>query len=179
MRIACLLGDGFQKDEFQKPYDAFRQAGHQVTIIGRKANEELNDEQLTGMKVKTEKAVTDVAPDQFEALFIPGGHSPDHLRIDPQIVQFTRAFFDANKPVFAICHGPQLLMAAEVVKGRHMTAWPTVQHDLMLAGANVADQDAVVERNLVTSRKPDDIPAFIRESMKLLSAVPAGNGRSG
>jgi protease I len=179
MRIACVLGDGFQKDEFQKPYDAFRQAGYEVTIIGTQANQELNDEQLTGLKVKTEKAVDGVSADQFDALFIPGGHSPDHLRIDPRMVRFTRAFFEAGKPVFAICHGPQLLMAAEVVKGRHMTAWPTIQHDLMLAGASTADQEVVVDGNLVTSRKPDDVPAFIRESMKLANAVPAGNGRRG
>ena len=177
MRIACLLGEGFQKDEFRKPYDAFRQAGHDVTIIGLTAGQELKDEEMSGVTARTEKGINDVTPEQFDALLIPGGYSPDHLRADQAVVRFTGAFFTAQKPVFAVCHGPQLLMAAEQVRGRRMTAWPTVQHDLKLAGADVVDQEVVVDGNLVTSRKPDDLDAFARESLKLLSAVPAGNGR--
>lgn len=179
MRIACLLGEGFQKDEFRKPYDAFRREGHEVTVIGTKAGQELKDEERSGATVRTEKGISEVSPNQFDALLIPGGYSPDHLRGEPAVVRFTTAFFTAQKPVFAVCHGPQLLMAAEQVRGRRMTAWPTIQHDLMLAGADVVDQEVVVDGNLVTSRKPADLDAFARESLKLLSAIPAGNGRRG
>jgi protease I len=177
MRIACLLGEGFQKDEFRKPYDAFRREGHEVTVIGTKPGQELKDEQMSGATVRTDIGIAEVKPEQFDALFIPGGYSPDHLRADPGMVRFTAAFFQAKKPVFAVCHGPQLIMAADQVRGRRMTAWQTVQHDLKLAGADVVDQEVVVDGNLVTSRKPADLDAFTRESLKLLSAVPAGNGR--
>jgi protease I len=91
------------------------------------------------------------------------------------MVAFTKAFFDADKPVSAICHGPQLLITARVVKGRKLTAWKTIQDDLAQVGANVVDQEVVVDRNLVTSRQPTDIPAFIRESLKLLEKVPVGS----
>ena len=90
------------------------------------------------------------------------------------MVQFTKSFMDASKPVLAICHGPQLLITARVVKGRKLTAWQTIQDDLQQVGANVVDQDVVVDKNLVTSRKPADIPVFIRESLKLLEKVPVG-----
>ena len=91
------------------------------------------------------------------------------------MVGFTKGFFDAEKPVFAICHGPQLLITARVVKGRKLTAWKTIQDDLSQVGANVVDQEVVVDRNLVTSRQPSDIPAFIRESLKVLEKVPVGS----
>ncbi len=95
--------------------------------------------------------------------------------MNPAVVQFTKAFFEASKPIFSICHAPQLLMTARVVKGRTLTAWLTIQDDLKQVGANVVDQEVVVDTNLVTSRKPDDIPAFIRESSKLLERVPVAS----
>lgn len=173
MKIACLLENLFEDSEFQKPYEAFRQAGHQVTIIGMGAGKELKGSKGTAT-AKTEKSIDQVTPDQFDALFIPGGYSPDKLRINDRVVAFTKAFVDQGKPVFAICHGPQLLITAMAVKGRTLTAWPTIQGDLRQVGANVVDEEVVVDGNLVTSRKPDDLPAFIRESLKLLERVPAG-----
>jgi protease I len=173
MRIACLLDSGFEDSEFKQPYDAFKQAGHQVTVIGLEAGKELKGKK--GQETtKAEVGIDQVRPDQFDALFIPGGYSPDHLRANPKVVSFTRAFFDPQKPVFAICHGPQLLMTAGVVKGRTLTAWQTIQDDLKQVGANVVDQEVVVDKNLVTSRKPGDIPAFVRESLKVLEKVPIG-----
>ena len=173
MRIACLLDSGFEDSEFKQPYDAFKQAGHQVTVIGLEAGKELKGKkgQVT---TKAEVRIDEVRPDQFDSLFIPGGYSPDHLRANPKMVSFTKAFFDAQKPVLAICHGPQLLMTAGVVKGRTLTAWQTIQDDLKQVGANVVDQEVVVDKNLVTSRKPADIPAFVRESLKVLEKVPIG-----
>src|SRR6266568_1229989 len=156
MRIACVLDVDYEDSEFKEPYDAFRKAGHQVTT-------------------KAEAGIDQVRPDQFDALVIPGGYSPDHLRADPKMVGFTKELFDADKPVFAICHGPQLLITARVVKGRKLTAWKTIQDDLSRVGAAVVDEEVVVDRNLVTSRQPSDIPAFIRESLKVLEKVPVGS----
>lgn len=174
MKIACLLDSDFEDSEFQKPYDAYKQAGHQVTVIGLKAGTEVKGKKGT-ISTRVDKSIDEVSPSQFDALFIPGGYSPDHLRANSKAVEFTRAFADADKPIFAICHGPQLLMTAGVVKGRKLTAWTTIQRDLEQVGANVVDQEVAVDRNLVSSRKPDDIPAFIRESQKLLQQVPAGS----
>jgi protease I len=174
MKIACLLDSMFEDTEFVKPADAFRQAGHQVTVIGLEPGKDLKG--YRGMAtVRAEKGIDTVRPDEYDALFIPGGYSPDHLRLNPKVVSFTKAFFDADKPVFAICHGPQLLITARVVKGRTLTAWPTIQDDLRQLGAKVVDQEVAVDGNLVTSRKPDDIPAFIRESLKVLEKVPIGS----
>jgi protease I len=172
MRIACLLDSGFEDSEFRKPYDAFRQAGHEVSVIGLEAGTELSG--YRGKETtRAEKGIGEVSPEQFDALFIPGGYSPDHLRINPEVVRFTKAFFDAGKPVSAVCHGPQLLITAEVVKGRRLTAWPTIQGDLRKLGADVVDEEVVVDGNLVTSRKPDDLDAFTRESLRLLDKQPA------
>ena len=174
MRIACVLDTDYEDSEFKEPYDAFGKAGHQVTIIGFKAGKELKGKKGE-VTTKAEVGIDQVHPDQFDALFIPGGYSPDHLRADPKVVDFTKELFDADKPVFAICHGPQLLITARVVKGRKLTAWKTIQDDLSQVGAAVVDQEVVVDRNLISSRQPSDIPSFIRESLKVLEKVPVGS----
>jgi protease I len=166
MRIACVLGQGFEDSEFKVPYDEFRNAGHEVVVIGEKAGEKLAGDKGKE-KAKADLAIDEARAEDFDALFIPGGHSPDHLRADPKFVEFARAF--ANKPILAICHGPQLLMTADMVRGRRMTAWKTVQHDLRFAGADVTDEEVVVDGNLVTSRQPGDLPAFVRRSLDMLS----------
>ncbi|HWE29995.1 MAG TPA: type 1 glutamine amidotransferase domain-containing protein [Polyangia bacterium] len=165
MRIACVLAEGFEDSEFKKPYDAFRDAGHEVVIVGKKKGEKLEGKQGKE-KTKADIGIDEARPDEYHALFIPGGHSPDMLRTEPKFVELTRAF--ADKPILAICHGPQLLMTAGMVKDRRMTAWKTVQVDLKYAGANVVDEEVVVDGNLVTSRRPDDIPAFIERSLEML-----------
>ena len=168
MRIACLLGPEFEDSEFRIPYDAFRNAGHEVVIVGIKQGE-----RLAGKKGKeratVELSIDKARPEHFDALFIPGGHSPDHLRADDRVLRFARAF-DERRPILAICHGPQILISAGMVRGRTMTAWKTVQKDLAAAGVRVRDEEVVVDGNLVTSRQPDDIPAFVRESLRLLGA---------
>ena len=165
MRIACVLAEGFEDSEFRKPYDAFRDAGHEVVVIGKKKGETLEGK-AGKEKIKADVGIDDARPEDHHALFIPGGHSPDMLRADPRFVAFTKAF--AEKPILTICHGPQLLMTAGLVQGRRMTAWKTVQSDLKLAGVEVVDEEAVVDGNLVTSRQPDDIPAFIARSLDVL-----------
>ena len=172
MRIATVLGPKFEDSEFKEPFDALRNSGHEVTVVGLEAGA-----QILGDKGKVtatvDRAFKDVKPEDFDALLIPGGGSPDKLRATDDAVRFVKAFMQAGKPVFAICHGPQLLLTADEYKGHRMTAWKTVQGDLKKAGADVVDQEVVVDRNLVTSRQPSDIPAFIRESLNVLAQAPA------
>lgn len=166
MRIACVLGDGFHDLEFRVPFDKLKAAGHEVVIIGAKKGEAIAGK-LGKEKIEPDLAIDEARPDAFGALLIPGGYSPDHLRADDRFVAFTRGF--ASKPILAICHGPQLMMTADLVKGRTLTAWKTVQVDLRHAGANVVDKEVCVDKNFVTSRKPEDIDAFVRESLKMLT----------
>lgn len=121
-----------------------------------------------GDKLPVDKQLSGVRPDQFDALVLPGGvANPDALRTIPEAVAFVRHFVQAHKPIAAICHGPWTLIEAGGVKGRHVTSWPSLRTDLANAGAEWADQEVVVDKDLVTSRKPDDIPAFNREMLKL------------
>jgi protease I len=166
MRIACVLSEGFEDSEFRVPYDKLKAAGHEVVVIGTKKGERLTGK-ADKQSIETDASIDDVRPESFGALFIPGGYSPDHLRADDRFVAFARAF--ASKPVLAICHGPQLLITADMVRGRTMTAWKTVQVDLRNAGANVVDREVCVDKTFVTSRKPDDLDAFVRESLRLLT----------
>ena len=172
MRIACLLDSDFEDSEFRKPYDALRAAGHRVTVIGLERGRELVGKRRQE-RVPVDVGIGEASDDDYDGLLIPGGYSPDHLRADERIIMFTRAFFDRERPVFAVCHGPQLLMTAGVVRGRTMTAWKTVQSDLRYAEANVVDDEVVVDRNLVTSRKPGDLDAFSRESLAMLERIAA------
>jgi protease I len=158
-RIACLLASGFEDSEFRIPYDRLRNAGYAVEIIGVRAGEELKG--YKGKEtVKAEKGIDQVKPQDYQALLIPGGQSPDHLRADPRMVQFVKAFDALKRPIAAVCHGPQLLLSARLVKGRTLTAWKTVQGDLEQAGAKVVDQPVVIDQNWITSRQPEDLEQF-------------------
>jgi protease I len=172
MKIACVLDSGFEDSEFQQPFDAFQQAGHEVIIVGLEAGRELRGKR-GDVRVTADKGIGDVSDADFDALLIPGGYSPDHLRASEQMVMFTRAFFQDDRPVFSICHGPQLMITARVVENRRLTAWKTIQDDLRQLGSDVVDEEVVVDRNLVTSRQPSDMPAFIRESLAVMEKVPA------
>lgn len=172
MRVACLLDTDFEDSEYRQPREQLTGAGHDVVVIGREGGAT-----LTGKKgdvtARVDMPVGEARPEAFEALLIPGGYSPDHLRADLRFVAFTRAFFDDVRPVFAVCHGPQLLITARVVQGRRMTAWVTIQDDLRQVGADVVDEEVVVDGNLVTSRQPADLEAFSRAAVAMLDAVPA------
>ncbi len=158
-RIACLLGEDFEDSEFRVPYDRFKAEGFEIDVIGERAGQTLSGKKGKE-KVKATKGIEEVRPEDYQALFIPGGYSPDHLRHDARFVEFVRRFDATRKPVAAVCHGPQLLMTAHLVEGRTLTAWDTVQDDLKLAGANVKDEPVVKDRNWITSRKPDDLEQF-------------------
>lgn len=159
MKIACVLGQGFEDSEFRVPYDRLKEEGYQVDVIGLKAGEELKGYKGKE-KVTSEKAIDAVKPDDYDALLIPGGQSPDHLRANQRMVEFVKSFDQAGKVIAAVCHGPQLLAAAHLVKGRTLTAWQTVQDDMRQMGATVKDEEVVVDRNWITSRKPEDLKAF-------------------
>lgn len=168
-KIATVLADMFEDSEYMKPATAYKEAGHEVVVIGAEAGSE-----VTGMKentkVKVDKAIDDVKSSDYDALFIPGGFSPDILRADDRFVKFVKEFMDAKKPVFAICHGPQLLITSKTLEGRDATGFKSIRVDMEYAGAKYADKEVVVcQDQLVTSRQPDDIPAFNRESLKLLA----------
>ncbi|HET9596533.1 MAG TPA: type 1 glutamine amidotransferase domain-containing protein [Anaeromyxobacteraceae bacterium] len=158
-RVACILSDGFEDSEFRVPYDRMRAQGYQVDVIGAKAGDEIAGK-AGKEKVRAEKGIDQVRPEDYQALFIPGGYSPDHLRADRRFVDFVRAFDEQKKTVAAVCHGPQILMTAGLVKGRTLTAWQTIQDDLKQVGARVKDEPVVVDGNWITSRKPDDLDRF-------------------
>jgi len=172
-KIAMLLGEEFEDSEFTVPCERLRAAGHEVTVIGEQRGATVH-----GKRAKTTALITatpaDVDAESFDALVIPGGHSPDHLRMNREIVAFVRRFCETGKPVAAVCHGPQLLIEAGVVRGRTMTSWPSVKTDLENAGAHWVDQQVVEDGNLITSRKPDDLEAFSAAMLRRLEqARPA------
>ena len=166
-KIAVLLASDFEDSEYADPVRALEDAGHEVIVIGREKGECLKGKQGE-VTTEADASIADADPGDFDALLIPGGFSPDHLRTDDRMVSFARAFGDADKPVAAICHGPQLLIEAELVKGKRMTSFESVRTDLRNAGADVVDEEVVVDGRLITSRKPDDIPAFSKALLQQL-----------
>ena len=172
MKIACVLAQGFEDSEFRVPYDRLKEEGYQVDVIGVKAGEELKGYQGKE-KVKAEKGIDQVQVDGYDALLIPGGQSPDHLRMEPRVVEFVKAFEAAGKLIAAVCHGPQLLIAAHLAKGRTLTAWSTIQDDLKQIGATVKDEAVVIDRNWITSRKPEDLPQFAEAIVRHLEGEDA------
>ena len=172
-KIACLLATGFEDSEFDVPRQRLEQAGYRVEVIGAKVGEELKGYKGK-VTTRVERAIDDVKPEDYEALLIPGGHSPDMLRADERFVSFVRAFDQTKRPLAAVCHGPQLLITAGLVKGRTLTAWQTIQEDLRQIGAQVQDEQVVVDDNWITSRKPADLEAF---SDKLLEELHELEGR--
>ncbi len=179
-KVACLLGPGFEDSELRIPYDRVRKEGYQVDIIGPKAGMELKG--YRGKEaVKADKGIDEVRPEDYIGLLIPGGYSPDHLRVDPRFVELVKRFDALKRPLAAVCHGPQLLLSARLVRGRTLTAWPTVQVDLELAGADVKDEPVVIDQNWITSRKPEDLEqfseAFVQALRKTERATAKGEVR--
>lgn len=166
-KIAAILTDWFEDSEYTEPVKAFRDKGHEVINVGLEAGKTVKGKK-EGTEVEIDKAVSQVSVQDFDALLIPGGFSPDKLRIDENAVKFTADFVKSNKPVFTICHAGQLLITAQVLKGRRFTGYKSIEQDIKNAGAEFVDQQVVVDGNLVSSRNPGDIPAFIEESLKML-----------
>jgi protease I len=176
-RVAALVGDGFEESELLEPRRALEEAGAIVTIVG------MDEKSLTkirgkkgldeGQSVKAEELVADVTADDFDALLIPGGQSPDHIRTNKDVQRFVKEFDASKKPMFVICHGPQVLISAQIVRGRTLTGFASIADDIRNAGGLYRDQPVVTDGNWVTSRNPQDIPMFNRGIIEKLASVAA------
>ena len=171
LRVAILATDGFEQSELLEPKKALEALGAETEIVS------LTDGDIRGwnhkewgQKVSVDRQVGDADPSDYDALVLPGGvMNPDSLRMQPQAVTFVRSFFESGKPVAAICHGPWTIIECGSAKGYRMTSWPSLKTDITNAGGNWVDAEVAVDENLVTSRKPDDLPAFNREMIALFS----------
>jgi protease I len=173
MRVAILVADGFEQIELLKPREALDEAGANTDVVSP-AEKKVKAWDFTdwGKKIDVDVNLADARAGDYDALLLPGGvMNPDTLRIIPAAVAFVKAFVEARKPIASICHGPWTLIEAGATRGRHMTSWPSLRSDLTNAGADWVDQEVVVDKGVVTSRKPDDIPAFNREMIKLFSGA--------
>jgi len=176
-RVAALVGDGFEESELLEPRRALEEAGAIVTIVG------VDEKSLTkirgkkgldeGQSVKAEELVADVTADDFDALLIPGGQSPDHIRTNKDVQRFVKEFDASKKPMFVICHGPQVLISAQIVRGRTLTGYASIADDIRNAGGLYRDQPVVTDGNWVTSRNPQDIPMFNRGIIEKLASIAA------
>lgn len=168
-RVAFVVGEDFEDTEFRVPFDRVRQAGHDVIVVGKKAGEELRGKKGKET-VHTQVAASSLHADDFDAIVIPGGYSPDHLRMDAGVVSFVRSIWQDGKPVAAVCHGPSLLIEADLVRGKTLTSWPSIKKDLINAGATWVDERVVEDGGIITSRNPHDVDAFSRAITKRLAS---------
>lgn len=157
-RVAFIVDELFEDAEFRVPFEGVTQAGHEAVVVGLEAGKTISGKK--GTQITTQLGARDVSARDFDALVIPGGYSPDHLRTDPNLVKLTREMFEAGKPVAAICHAGWMLAESDVVRDRRVTSWPSIKTDLVNAGARWVDEELVEDENLITSRKPGDLPAF-------------------
>jgi protease I len=172
-KIAILATDGFEESELLEPLAQLRNVGASVDVIAP------HDGVIQGMRhfeqgrtVEVDRMLAHVRSDEYDALVLPGGlHNPDTLRRDDIALRFTRRFFETGKPVAAICHGPQILIDADMLEGRKLTSWPAIRKDIENAGGHWIDREVVVDHGLVTSRSPDDLPGFCR---KLVEEIDEG-----
>jgi len=170
-KVAVVIADGFEQSEFEKPVEALEDAGARVEVVS------LKDGKVKGWKNKdwgdefeVDKAIDEVRADDYDALLLPGGvMSPDTLRWNEKVIAFVKEFYTGGKPVAAICHGPWTLIETGMVKGRRMTSYPSIRTDLVNAGASWENEEVVIDRGLVTSRSPKDLPAFCEKMLEAFS----------
>jgi protease I len=172
-RVAALVDHGFEQSELVEPKKALEQAGASVDIVSPQSGKVKGWQHTNwGEEVAVTRRLEEARAEEYDALLLPGGvMNPDKLRANPKAVQFVKSFVQAGKPIAAICHGPWTLIEAGGVKGRKVTSWPSLQSDLRNAGATWVDEECVVDNGLVTSRKPDDIPAF---NKKMIEEIAEG-----
>lgn len=173
-RVAVLATDGFEQSELEKPVEALKAAGATVEVVSPKAGRiQGMQHHEKGRMAAVDRELKNASPSDYDALVLPGGvANPDSLRLEPKAIDFVRSFAEARKPIAAICHGPWTLINAEAVHGRKMTSWPSLEVDLTNAGADWVDREVVVDRGLVTSRKPDDLPAFCAKMIEEFAEGP-------
>jgi protease I len=160
-KVAFIVDEMFEDSEFRVPYDRVKEAGHEPVIVGLKAGKRLQGKK-GDVTITTDVSIDEVTPDRFDALVIPGGYSPDKIRLSEGMVELTRQIATTGKPVAAICHAGWMLAEADLVRGRTVTSWPSIRTDLVNAGANWVNQEVVEDGNVITSRKPDDLEAFTK-----------------
>jgi protease I len=163
-----MITDMFEDAEYTQPAAGLKQAGHELVHVGLKSGATVKGKKQ-GTPVKVDKTAKEVKVEEFDALLIPGGYSPDKLRVDEDVVGFVKEFVESGKPVCLICHAPQLLITAQVLKGRKVTAWKSLVQDIKNAGAEFIDAEVVEDGNLISSRSPADLPAFVRACTKKLA----------
>jgi protease I len=174
-KIAFIAADGVEQVELTEPWEAVKAEGGQPELLSVEAGEIQGFNHLDKAdKFKVDHAVSDVDPSDYDGLVLPGGvANPDFLRTNDEVVSFIRSFFDHNKPAAVICHGPWTLVEADVVKGKTLTSWPSLQTDIRNAGGNWVDEEVHIDGNLITSRKPDDLPAFNAAIVDVFAGVLA------
>jgi protease I len=179
--VAILATEGVEQSELTAPMEALRDAGATVDLISLNKNGiRAWNEKNWGDTFDVDAQIEDANPDHYDSLVLPGGvMNPDRLRMNEQAVSFVKSFFEQGKPVAAICHAPWLLVEAEVVRGRKVTSWPSLQTDLRNAGADWVDQEVVTDHGLVTSRKPQDLPAFCRKMIEEIAEGSHSKSSSG
>jgi protease I len=177
--IAILATDGFEQSELMKPREALDKAGARTQVVSPKDNKIKGwDMKDWGKDVSVDVSLKSANPSDYDALLLPGGvQNPDQLRMIPEAVEFVKHFVDEGKPIAAICHGPWMLVEADAVRGRTVTSWPSLKTDIENAGGNWVDEQVILSNGVVTSRKPDDIPAFNREMIDLFSQERTKSGR--
>ena len=166
-KIAFLLADQFEDSEMKVPYDEVKKAGHEVVIVGLEAGKKVKGKQGKA-EYTIEKAISDVKASEFDGVIIPGGSSPEALRGNEDILNFVKEVNQSKKTIAAICHGPQILASAELLSGRTITSYPPLKDDMVNAGSKFVDEEVVVDDNFITSRTPEDEPAFVREILKAI-----------
>jgi protease I len=180
-RVAALVAHGFEQSELLEPRKALESAGAIVDVVSPEPDDTVQgwNHRKWGKKVTIDRHLSEASADDYDAILLPGGvMNPDKLRINPDAVQFVRSFFDEGKAIAVICHGPWTLIDAGVVRGLKITSWPSLKTDLSNAGAHWVDEEVVVDRGVVSSRKPDDIPAFNRKMIEEIGeGQPGGAGR--
>ncbi|MDB5726552.1 MAG: protease [Novosphingobium sp.] len=172
-RVLILATDGFEQSELIEPKKALEEAGFETVVASPKSGSIKGWNQSDwGESVPVDASLDEVSVDDFDALLLPGGQmNPDKLRLEQRAVELVEEFDAADKKIAAICHGPWLLVEADIVDGRTVTGWPSIHTDLANAGADVVDQEVAIDGNLITSRKPDDIPAFNRALIDALNGA--------
>jgi len=169
-KVLILLENGVEDSEFIYPYYRFQEEGYKIDVLAPRANETYHGKHGVPFTANITPEQVDV--DEYDAIVIPGGQAPDRMRLNSKLVDIVKEADRKGKVIAAVCHGPQMLIEADVVHGKTVTAWSSVRTDLKNAGAIVVDEAAVVDGNLVTSRSPNDLPAFCKASIELLAATP-------
>jgi protease I len=168
MKALIISADNFEDSELLFPYYRLKEEGIQVDIASLKKGKIKGKH---GYEVEVDKILKEINPDDYDILILPGGKAPETIRKDKNALEIAKDFFQKNKPVLAICHGPQTLISAGLLRGRHATCYKSVAQEMKAAGAMYEDKEVVVDGNLVTSRQPSDLPAFMREMIRILKGL--------